>query len=71
MLWKELVQSDCGLWAENDPASLVKAITEIRNRNLGQVGRNGRQWMQESFSWEVVAARMHAIYRSHVGETKD
>jgi glycosyltransferase involved in cell wall biosynthesis len=69
--WKELVQRDCGLWVENDPASLVKAVTEIRNRNLSQMGSNGRQWMQDSFSWEVVAARMHVIYRSLVGETKD
>lgn len=69
--WKELVQRDCGLWVENDPASLVKAITEMRNRNLGQMGRNGRQWMQESFSWEIVAARMHVIYRSLIGKTTD
>ncbi len=69
--WKELVQSDYGLWVENDPASLVQAITEIRNRNLGHMGRNGRQWMQEIFSWEVVAARLHVIYRSLVGEIKD
>ena len=69
--WKELVRRDCGLWVENDPVSLVQAITEMRNRNLGQMGRNGRQWMQESFSWEVVAARMYAIYRSLIGKTTD
>jgi glycosyltransferase involved in cell wall biosynthesis len=69
--WKELVQRDCGLWVENDPVSLVQAITEMQNRNLGQMGRNGRQWMQESFSWEVVAARMHVIYRNLIGKTKD
>lgn len=69
--WKELVRRDCGLWVENDPASLVKAITEIRNRNLCQMGRNGRRWMQESFSWGIVAAHMHVIYRGLVGETKD
>lgn len=69
--WKELTRRDCGLWVENDSASLAKAITEMRSRDLGQMGRSGRQWMQESFSWEVVAARMYAIYRSLIGKTTD
>ncbi len=68
--WKELVERQCGLWVENDPSSLVKAITEMRGRNLGQMGKNGRQWMEQSFSWAVVAGRMHAVYTSFVSGMK-
>jgi glycosyltransferase involved in cell wall biosynthesis len=64
--WKELVERQCGLWVENDPASLMKAITEMRSRNLGQMGKNGRQWMEQSFSWVAVAGRMHAVYSNLV-----
>lgn len=60
--WKELVERQCGLWVENDPSSLVKAIIEMRGRNLSQMGKNGRQWMAQSFSWAAVAGCMHAVY---------
>jgi glycosyltransferase involved in cell wall biosynthesis len=66
--WKELVERQCGLWVENDPPSLVKAITEMRGRNLSQMGKNGRQWMEQSFSWGAVAGRMHAVYTKLVSE---
>lgn len=64
--WKALVERQCGLWVANDPASLGKAIAEMRNRNLEQMGKNGRQWMQQSFSWAAVAGRIHAVYFSLV-----
>jgi len=64
--WKELVERQCGLWVGNDPSSLAQAITEMRGRNLGQMGKNGRQWMEQSFSWAVVAGRMHAVYSNLV-----
>ncbi|RJQ48175.1 MAG: glycosyltransferase [Gammaproteobacteria bacterium] len=67
--WKELTQRGCGLWVQNDPASLVKAIAEMRGLNLSQMGENGRQWMEESFSWEAVAGRTHAIYTRLIAET--
>ena len=62
--WNALVEHQCGLWVENDPSSLAKAVTEMRGRNLGQMGKNGRQWMEQSFSWVAVAGRMHAVYAS-------
>ena len=64
--WRELMQRGCGLWVQNDPASLVKAITEMRGLDLSQMGRNGRQWMEESFSWEAAAGRMYTVYSSLV-----
>ena len=67
--WKELVERQCGLWVENDPSSLMKAITEMRSRNLSQMGRSGRQWMEESFSWEAVAGRMSTVYSSLIAGT--
>jgi len=64
--WKELVEHQCGLWVENDPSCLANAVTEMRGRNLGQMGKNGRQWMEQRFSWVTVAGRMHAVYSNLV-----
>jgi hypothetical protein len=30
------------------------------------MGKNGRQWMEQSFSWATVAGRMHAVYTNLV-----
>lgn len=68
--WQELVEQRCGIWTENDPSSLAKAIAEMRGRNLMQMGENGRQWMRQSFSWEIVAKRMHAVYVKLVNESR-
>ena len=65
--WKELAERQCGLWVENDPASLAKAVTEMQGRNLNQLGENGRRWMEQGFSWAAVAGRMHAVYAGLVG----
>lgn len=64
--WPGLVERECGLWVENDPAALARAITDIRGQNLEQMGKYGRRWMQKSFSWEAVADRMFAVYRGLV-----
>lgn len=60
--WQAVVQRGCGLWVENDPDSLANAVNDMRKRDLEQMGRLGRRWMQESFSWQAAAARMHDIY---------
>jgi glycosyltransferase involved in cell wall biosynthesis len=65
--WEDLIQHQCGLWVENDPASLAKAVTEMQGRNLNQMGENGRRWMQQSFSWAAVAGRMYAVYADLAG----
>lgn len=60
--WRAVVRRGCGLWVENDPDSLAKAVKDMCGFDLEQMGRRGRQWMQESFSWEAAAARMHDVY---------
>lgn len=60
--WAEIEARGCGMWVENDPESLARAIVEMRSRDLASMGQKGRRWMQESFSWEATAARMRDIY---------
>lgn len=61
--WSEIIGHQCGLWVENDPVSLVRAISEIRNKDLHQMGLNGRRWMEEEFSWAVAAEDMFNVYK--------
>jgi len=64
--WKRIVERDCGLWVDNDPTLLAKAISTICTRDLNQMGLNGRKWMEEEFSWMKIAERMHSVYQQLV-----
>lgn len=63
--WEELEKHGCGLWVENDPRVLAKAIEVMRARSaadLAAMGARGRAWMTEQYAWSEVANRMLAVY---------
>jgi glycosyltransferase involved in cell wall biosynthesis len=61
--WEGLHANQCGLWVENDAASLATAIRQIRALPLREMGTRGRCWMQREFSWEAVSRQMLAVFR--------
>lgn len=62
--WKRIEEMGCGLWVDNDPGILARAIERIGNMPLGEMGRKGRRWMAEEFSWERRAHEMLECYES-------
>jgi glycosyltransferase involved in cell wall biosynthesis len=60
--WSGVEARGCGLWVENDPASLAAAIARISRMPLGEMGERGRRWMEEEFAWETVAREMLRLY---------
>lgn len=62
--WDGIANRDCGLVVPNDAASLAMAIDRVRRLDLSRMGQNGRRWMEEQFSWDRVAERMHGVYRT-------
>jgi len=66
--WKQLEEVGCGLWVDNDPDSLAKAITHISQMPLLQMGKRGQQWMEQDFSWPRVAEKMTQLYENVVLE---
>jgi glycosyltransferase involved in cell wall biosynthesis len=60
--WSGVEAHGCGLWVENDPASLVAAIERMSHMPLREMGERGRCWMEQEFTWETVARRMLQLY---------
>jgi glycosyltransferase involved in cell wall biosynthesis len=60
--WSRLEEMRCGLWVDNDPESLADAIRSISTMALPDMGRRGREWMQNEFSWRSVTNQMLALY---------
>lgn len=62
--WAELDKYDCGLWVDNAPESLAKAISSIRNKALQEMGSRGRVWMNAKYDGTAIAAKMFSVYNA-------
>ena len=61
--WSRVQEQGCGLWVENAPESLAKAIQRMASMPLQEMGLKGREWMRAEFLWSAVARRMLALYQ--------
>lgn len=65
--WPGLEDNRCGSWVDNSPDSLASAIADMSQRDLAEMGANGRRWMESEFSWDRIARRMLDLYREASG----
>jgi len=62
--WGRVTEIDCGLWVDNDAATLASAIRQMQTMPLQEMGERGRRWMQREFSWPNVAEQMIQQYET-------
>ncbi len=65
--WQELETKACGMWVPNTPERLAAAIRKAGGMDLAAMGRRGREWMLQDFSWDSAARRIHALYAHLLG----
>ena len=68
--WARVTEIDCGLWVDNDPATLAGAIRQMQTMPLREMGERGRQWMQREFSWPNIAAQMIQQYETLIATNR-
>jgi glycosyltransferase involved in cell wall biosynthesis len=61
--WKRIEEIGCGLWVDNEPLELARAIDRAARMPLAAMGAKGRAWMQREYSWTDVAEEMCEVYR--------
>jgi glycosyltransferase involved in cell wall biosynthesis len=66
--WDRVEEKGCGLWVDNAPPALARAIQQMCAAPLEEMGRRGRQWMIDDFSWDRLAQSMYEVYRPLVGD---
>jgi glycosyltransferase involved in cell wall biosynthesis len=69
--WKEVERVGCGLWVDNDPASIADAIIKINSMPIAEMGDRGRRWMAADFLWEKCASEMIALYKNLLAQSDD
>jgi glycosyltransferase involved in cell wall biosynthesis len=64
--WSAVETRGCGVWVDNDPQTLARAILQIAEGDLRAMGARGRAWMVAEYSWDAIALRMRALYESTI-----
>jgi glycosyltransferase involved in cell wall biosynthesis len=65
--WEAVEREGCGLWVNNDAATLAGAIQRMSTMPLTEMGCRGREWMRREFGWPQVARKMIKTYEGLVG----
>jgi len=68
--WPDLDAKDCGRWVAKSAQAFAAAIEDVRDKDLEAMGRNGRRWMQEDFSWDNRAVQMHALFKRLIDDAR-
>src|SRR5579863_3657281 len=66
-VWARVDEVGCGRCVDdNDPESLARTIREMAQAPLGEMGRRGRQWIVDEFSWARIARDMSDTYSAMI-----
>ena len=68
--WARVMEIGCGLWVDNDAATLASAIRQMQTMPLRDMGERGRQWMQREFSWPNIAGQMIQQYETLIAANR-
>ncbi len=63
--WGGVVENKAGWWPEIGELPLVVALRSamsLSRDDLGEMGENGRRWMQKDFSWMGISEKMRGTY---------
>lgn len=61
--WKHVEDVGCGVWVDNDPENLARAIIQMGQMPLQEMGQRGREWMEKEFAWPLIAEKMMRVYQ--------
>jgi len=70
--WSGIEQHRCGWWVPVGKTALVGALRQalcLSRDELAEIGQRGKLWVQRTFTWDVVAQEMIAVYRWLLGRS--
>jgi glycosyltransferase involved in cell wall biosynthesis len=68
--WSRLASRNAGWWVQTSVEGIYGGLHQAMNKSsseLEEMGRRGRQWMLDEFSWSHLAGQMSETYRWLVG----
>ncbi len=60
--WQRVEEANCGLWVDNDPATLAAALEKIHTMPRAEMGARGRELIKREYSWDAIGESMMRLY---------
>ncbi|MBI4683271.1 MAG: glycosyltransferase, partial [Nitrospirae bacterium] len=60
--WSDIEQLNCGLWVDNTPDELSKAIMIIIESDYRKMGKMGREYIFDKFNWKNIALKFNKTF---------
>ncbi len=64
--WSGLEKHKCGFWIDGDEDSLAETLSVVLtlpSKQLIDMGKRGKNWMQREFSWELSCQKTNEAYK--------
>lgn len=71
--WNELNEFSCGWWKDNEPqtiATIMRYILNIEEKNILEMGKRGRNLIEEKYEQHKVAKMMVELYKWILGQAE-
>lgn len=72
--WQGLESQNCGMWVDNSPESLAKAMAAMMRKSddeRHEMGKRGHEWIEKDFSWRSVGEKMIDGFKKALGVIND
>ena len=66
--WEDVEKNNCGKWIENTPEKFAQAIEELLSMDLIQMGHNGRKYVEDNFSNEMVVNKFKSLFNQMLNQ---
>ncbi|MCJ7735088.1 MAG: glycosyltransferase [Anaerolineales bacterium] len=69
--WKDLVDYNCGWWVEPSVAGIAASLKHafsLETKQLKMMGKNGRELVEDKYSWPAVAVKLNEVYLWMLGK---
>jgi glycosyltransferase involved in cell wall biosynthesis len=61
--WQDIEEHNCGKWVKDTIEETAQAIHDLLSRDLVDMGRCGKKYIQDAYSWPAIALRFEKIFK--------
>jgi glycosyltransferase involved in cell wall biosynthesis len=61
--WAEIERFNCGKWISNNITTTAVAMRDMLNADLETMGRNGKRFVTDNYSWSSVVSRFDRVFK--------
>jgi glycosyltransferase involved in cell wall biosynthesis len=62
--WQDVEKYNCGMWVNNTAGDFAKALSELFNSDTIEMGKNGRNYIEENYSSDAIINKYNQMFNS-------